>query len=170
MKEMKEVLKGKLVNTQFVEEEMIVDVKIMNAGAPRMILMDSGAPKSVVSKEWIEGYLNDMKVSEDEIQKKSCYTCFRMGETTYLSEVEIRFPIVLKTDSGDYMKRELTACIIDAARVNLLLERETIKECKLMIDHEENKLEFNKKDKKVKLIESKGGNLIAQLELVKNGR
>ena len=47
MKEMKEVLKGKLVNTQFVEEEMIVDVKIMNAGAPRMILMDSGAPKSV---------------------------------------------------------------------------------------------------------------------------
>ena len=128
MKEMKEVLKGKLVNTQFVEEEMIVDVKIMNAGAPRMILMDSGAPKSVVSKEWIEGYLNDMKVSEDEIQKKSCYTCFRMGETTYLSEVEIRFPIVLKTDSGDYMKRELTGCIIDADRVNLLLERETIKE------------------------------------------
>ena len=79
MKEMKEVLKGKLVNTQFVEEEMIVDVKIMNAGAPRMILMDSGAPKSVVSKEWIEGYLKDMKVSEDEIQKKSCYRCFKMG-------------------------------------------------------------------------------------------
>ena len=147
---------------------MIVYVKFMNAGAPRMMLIDSGAPNSVVSKEWrIEGYLKDIKVSEDEIQKKSCYTCFRMGETTYLSEVEIRFPIVLKTDSGDYMKRELTGCIIDADRVNLLLERETIKECKLMIDHEEDKLEFNKKDKKVKLIESKGGNLIAQLELVK---
>ena len=54
MKEMKEILKGKLVNTQFVEEEMIVDVKFMNTGAPRMMLMDSGAPKSVVSKEWIE--------------------------------------------------------------------------------------------------------------------
>ena len=63
--------------------------------------------------------------------------------------------------------RELTGCIIDADRVNLLLERETMKECKLMMDHEENKLEFNKKDKKVKLIESKGGNLIAQLKLVK---
>ena len=61
----------------------------------------------------------------------------------------------------------MTGCIIDADRVNLLLERETIKECKLMIDHEEDKLEFNKKDKKVKLIESKGGNLIAQLKLVK---
>ena len=50
MKEMKEVLKGKLVNTQFVEEEMIVDVKFMNAGAPRMMLMDSGSPNSVESK------------------------------------------------------------------------------------------------------------------------
>ena len=46
-----------------------------------------------------------------------------MGETTYLSEVEITFPIVLKTDSGDYIKRELTAYIIDADRVNSLLER-----------------------------------------------
>ena len=41
--------------------------------------------------------------------------------------------------------RELTGCIIDADRVNLLLERETMKECKLMIDHEENKLEFTRK-------------------------
>ena len=39
---------------------MIVDVKFMNAGAPRMMLMDSGSPNSVVSKEWIEGYLDDM--------------------------------------------------------------------------------------------------------------
>ena len=145
---------------------MIVDVKFMNAGTPRMMLIDSGAPKSVVSKEWIEGYLKDMKVSEDEIEKKSCCRHFRMGETTYLSEVEIRFPVVLKTDNGDYMKREVTAYIIDAYRVNFLLGRETMKERKLRIDREEDKLEFKDKDKKVKLIESKGGKLIAWLELV----
>ena len=134
MKEIKEMLKGKFVNTQFVEEEVIVDVKYVNAGAPRMMLIDSGAPKSVVSKEWIEGYLKDMKVCEDEIEKKSCCRRFRMGNMTYMSEVEIRFPIVLKTDNGDYMKRELTAYIIDADRVNFLLGRETIKEWKLRID------------------------------------
>ena len=145
---------------------MIVDVKYMNAGVPKMILIDCGAPKSVVSKEWIEGYLKDMKVDESEIEKKSCCRRFRMGETTYLSEVEIRFPIVLKTDNGDYMKREVTAYIIDADRVNFLLGRETIKEWRLRIDHEEDKLEFKEKDKKVGLIESKGGHLIAQLELV----
>ena len=99
MKEMKEMLKGKFVNTQFLEEEVIVDVKYMNAGAPRMMLIDSGAPKSVVSKEWIEGYLKDMKVGEDEIEKMSCCRRFRMGEMTYLSKVDLRFPIVLKSDN-----------------------------------------------------------------------
>ena len=130
---MKELLKCKLVNTQFVEE---------GAGAPRIMLIDSGAPKSVVSREWIEGYLKDMEVSEDEIKRKSCYRRFKMGETTYVSEVEIMFPIVLKTDSGDYLKRELTAYIIDADGVNFLLGRETIKDWKLRIDHDEDKLEF----------------------------
>ena len=165
-KYMKEMLKGKLINNHFVEEEVIVDVKYMNARAPRMMLIDSGAPKSVVSKEWIEGYLKDMKVDESEIEKKSCCRRFRMGETTYLSEVEIRFPIVLKTDNGDYMKREVTAYIIDADRGNFLLGRETIKEGKLRIDHEEDKLELKEKGKKVELIESKGGHSVVNLELV----
>ena len=59
------------------------------------------------------------------------------------------------------MKRKVTVHITD-----FLLGRETIKEWKLRIDHEEDKLEFKEKDKKVKLIESKGGHLIAQLVLV----
>ena len=154
-----------LHNEHFLEEDVFVDVKFINDGAPRMMLIDSGALKSVVSREWIEGYLKDMKVDEDEIEKKGCCR-FRMGVITYLNEVEIRFPIVLKTDNGDYMKREVTAYIIDADRVNFLLGRETIKEWKLRIDHEEDKLEFKEKGKKVELIESKGGHLIAQLELV----
>ena len=77
-------------------------MNLINDGAARMMLVDCGAPKSVVSREWIEGYLKDMKVDEDEIEKKSCYRQLRKGEMTYLSEVEIRFPIVLKTDNGDY--------------------------------------------------------------------
>ena len=55
----------------------------------------------------------------------------------------------MKTDSGDYIKRDLTAYIIDAERVNFLLGREAIKEWILRIDHEEDKLEFKEKDKKV---------------------
>ena len=119
--ELKEMIKGKVINGHFVEEEVIVNVNLMNEGAPKMMLIDSGAPKSVVSREWIDGYIKDMKVDESEIERKSCCRRFRMGETTYISEVEIRFPIVLKTDEGEYLKRKFTAYIIDAERVNFLL-------------------------------------------------
>ena len=36
----------------------------------QLMLIDSGAPKSVVSREWIDGYLKDMKVDESEIKKE----------------------------------------------------------------------------------------------------
>ena len=45
-----------------------------------------------------------------------------------------------------------------------MLERETIKEWRLKIDHEEEKLEF--KDKKVRLSTIKGENLMVILQLV----
>ena len=160
------ILESKLMNTQFVEEELTVDVMYVNEGAPKMMLLDSGAPKSVVSKEWIESYLKDMDVKEEEIKRKSCYRRFRMGETVYVSEVEMVFPIILKTDGEDYVKRELKAYVIDANGVNFLLGKETLKEWKVSIDYEKNKMEFKEKGKSVGLIELKGGHLLAQLELV----
>ena len=48
---MTELMRGKLINNYFVEKVVIVDVKYMNAGALKMILIDSGAPKSVVSRD-----------------------------------------------------------------------------------------------------------------------
>ena len=64
------------------------------------------------------------------------------------------------------MRRQITAYIIDAERVNFLLGRETIKEWRLKVDNEEDKFEFKEKGKKVGLIETEGGHLIAQLKLV----
>ena len=137
----------------------------MNAGAPRMMLIDSGAPKSVVSKEWIEGYLKDMKVSEDEIEKMNCCRHFRKRETTYLSEVEIRFPVVLKTLVMEIIWREVKVYIIDADSEFLSGKRNN-KGIEIDDRSWKDKQEFKEKDKKVKLIESKGWHLIAQLELV----
>ncbi len=93
---MEEMLKGKVINGHFVEEEVVIDVNFINDGSARMMIVDCGAAKSVVSREWIEGYLKDMKVDESKIRRKSCCRRFRMGETTYLSEIEITFQIALK--------------------------------------------------------------------------
>ena len=49
MEEMKEILKGKVINGHFVEEEVVIDVNFINNGAARMMLVDCGAQKLVVS-------------------------------------------------------------------------------------------------------------------------
>ena len=125
------MVKGKVINVHFIEEEVIVDINFINDGVPRMMLKDYGAPKSVVSREWIGGYLKDMKVGESEIKRRTCYRRFRMGETTYLSEVEITFPIVLKIEDGENMRRTVIVYIINAERVNFLFRKESIKDFEL---------------------------------------
>ena len=72
-KEFKELLnsqlsKNKLISTEFIEEDIIVDVKYGNGGPERMMLIDSGAPKSIVSKKWLEGYLKNVKKSISDCQ------------------------------------------------------------------------------------------------------
>ena len=89
-----------------------------------------------------------------------------MGDTTYLSEIEIRFPIVLKTDEGEYTKRRVTAYIIEAERVNFLLGKESIMDLDIMLDCPRHRIVFNKKGKMVETLESSGGHIVVNLELV----
>ena len=60
-------------------------------GSSSMMLIAMGEKKSVVSREWIREYLEDMKVYYSEIKEKSCCRRFRMGDTTYLNEEEMIF-------------------------------------------------------------------------------
>ena len=46
-KEIKEMLKNKLIETQFVEEEIIIDVKYVNKGTERMMLIDIHSRKNI---------------------------------------------------------------------------------------------------------------------------
>ena len=87
-----------------------------------------------------------------------------MGETTYLSEIKMKFPIVLKKDDGEYMGRQITAYIIDAERVNFLLGKESIKELDMMIDVPCGRKGFKEKEKKVETKESNRGHIVVNLE------
>ena len=64
------------------------------------------------------------------------------------------------------MRRQVTAYIIDAERVNFLLGRESIKELDMMLDLPRDRIIFEGKGKKVETAESKGGHLVVNLELV----
>ena len=71
----------------------------------------------------------------------------------------------MKTDDGEYMRRKVTAYIIDAERVNLL-GKESIKELDIMIDVPGERIVFKEKEKKVETKESNGGHIVVNLELV----
>ena len=70
LQEIKEMLKT--INTQYVDEKIVIDVKYVNEGQEILMLIDSGAPKSIVSSRWFEGYLKDTKVEENDVKRKDC--------------------------------------------------------------------------------------------------
>ena len=83
-----------------------------------------------------------------------------------MSEVEITFPIMLKTEDGEYMRRIVIAYIINAERVNFLLGKDSIKELDIMVDVPGDRIMFKQKEKKVETKESAGGPILVNLELV----
>ena len=51
-------------------------MNLITEGKARMMLVDCEAPKSVIDRDWMEGYLKYMKVDESEIKRRSCYRRF----------------------------------------------------------------------------------------------
>ena len=74
-----------------------------------------------------------------------------MGKTLYLSKTEVTFPIIMKTENDDYVKKSVTANVTNSEEVNFLCGRETTKRWKIKVDMGEDKLEFKEQGKIVKL-------------------
>ena len=121
-------MKKLTINTQFVEEEIVIDVKYVEKEIENMMVIDSGAPVSLMSSTWFQNYLKESKVDNEEVQKSSSNQRFRLGKTPYISKEKVTFPVVMKTDSNDFIKRELTANIIESNEVNFLCGEETLME------------------------------------------
>ena len=83
-----------------------------------------------------------------------------------MSGVEEEFPIVLETDEDDFVKRRLTANVIQLDDVKFLCRMETIKEWRTKVDFEDDRLKFKDKGKNVEIAESEGDHLMAKLELM----
>ena len=81
-----------------------------------------------------------------------------------MSKEKVCFPVVLKTDKGDLIQREVTANIIESEEVTFLCGEQTLMEWNTVLDFAEQKLGFKEQEKNVVLI--KGSHLLAKLELV----
>ena len=54
-----EMLNTNPVNVKYVEEEIIIDIKFVEASIGRRMIVDSGAPMSIVSANWLKTYIKE---------------------------------------------------------------------------------------------------------------
>merc|ERR1712074_396073 len=164
IKKIEEMLKKVTISTQYVEEEIFIDVKYVQKEIDTTMIIDSGAPVSLISSAWFANYISEAKVDNEEISKSSSNRRFRLGKTPYISTEKVTFPVVIKTDDNDFMKRIVTANVIQSNEVNFLCGEETLVDWRTVLDFEEKKLGFKDPQKKVDLI--KESHLVVKLELV----
>merc|ERR1712090_34556 len=165
IKKIEEMLKKVTINTQYVEEEYCIDIKYVQKEFDNTMIIDSGAPVSLMSSTWFDNYIEEAKVDNEDIAKSSSNRRFRLGKTPYISTEKVTFPVVMKTDDNDFMKRKVTANLIQSNKVNFLCGEETLRDWRTVLDFEESKLGFKDPQfKKVDLI--KKSHLVVKLELV----
>ena len=57
-----------MIDMQLVEEKTIIYIKYFNAYTDIIVLIDSGARKSIMTSRWLEEYLRDGKVSNEDVK------------------------------------------------------------------------------------------------------
>merc|ERR1712030_136912 len=159
-----EMLKKVTINTQYVEEEIFIDVKYVQKETDNNMIIDSGAPVSLLSTTWLRNYMKEAKVGRESIKQASSNRRFRLGKTLYASTRTVTFPIVMKTDDNDLIKCDVTANVIESDEVNFLCGEATLKAWKTILDFEEEKLGFKDVNKMVQL--TRQSHLVVKLQLV----
>merc|ERR1712090_11523 len=85
IKKIEEMLKQVTINTQYVEEEYCIDIKYVQKDFDNTMIIDSGAPVSLISTAWLANYIEESKVDNGEIVRTSSSRRFRLGKTPYIS-------------------------------------------------------------------------------------
>ena len=55
------------MGTKFVEEETIIDLKLVDRSVIDLIIIDIGTPVSLVRRGWIDRYLKETKVYKSKV-------------------------------------------------------------------------------------------------------
>ena len=130
------------------------------------MILDSGAPLSIVGSNWFENYIKVARVKSEDISYKDSARRFRLGETLYTSKKEVKFPIVMKIEENDYIRREVKANVIDFDGISILCGLNTMTDWDTSIRFRRRELEFVEQGKNTPLTISVGGHMIVDLERV----
>ena len=87
---------------------------------------------------------------------KSCLRKFRFGENGYVSTREVKIPIIMLTQMGTELKKDVIASLIGKEEELFLCRLIKLVYWKETVFYEENKLEFTFQSKRVKWRFQKG--------------
>ena len=173
MKEVKELLK-KTNNVRFVAEENS-EIEInhpLNVHFTKEVdeveamIVDTGCPRSVVGREWLEKYLafNDVKI--EDLESKPCSQNFRFGNgPPYRSTEKIGLPVTWKEKDSEnnFVKMIVETYVIGAKNIPLLFGKNTQKEWKADFLHDDVMVINLHKPKRFQLHDTEGGHWALQL-------
>ena len=86
-----------------------------------------------------------------------------MGENIYLSNRGITFPVRMKTENDDYIRRMITVSIVDREDELFLCGLKTLIEWKAAVFYEKSEMMFDETKKRVYMNISGGGHQLVKL-------
>ena len=137
--ETKRWLENEVEEDEEEEDDTAIDVRYVGSRGDRMVL-DSGAPVSIVSQDWLKRYLENIGMSEEDLEKFSDIKRIRLGETVYVSKERMTMPVWMETETGELMREEVEANIIDSKEVGFLCREETLRDWKTILHFKRRRL------------------------------
>ena len=169
---MAKIIDEKVINAKFVETDF-VEVDWSNEKAnifftkdidnPNEMVVDCGAPKSLIGEKCLSEYLKSNYCDKNDIERFRCKQKFKFGPShIYLSTEKVNIPIMLE-DKNIFAKQYVEAYVIQAD-VPFLLGLNTMKNWRVLMDMEKDEMIFREIDKNVKMIRNDGGHLTVPLQ------
>ena len=119
--------------------------------------VDSGAPKNVSSRHYVEEYMIEYGISEDDVVRTKTNKRFTFGPSkVFESEEVIELPMFLENENGEEVLEKAEVYVVDA-RIPLLIGYEYLEKQGAVIDVGKKILTFEKSGNKYKIKKTSGG-------------
>ena len=148
-------------------EEHCVRELFWTKNEKKSILLDSGAPKSVVGQEWFQEYIQENNLKESDIKKQNVTETFKFGAGgLFESKIQVEIPFKIKDNEGDISEVKMKTCIVDHD-IPFLCGRDNIENLGVTIDFSQKTIVFKKMEgREYKVRNSQAGHYVIDFERV----
>jgi hypothetical protein len=130
------------------------------------MIIDTGCPKSLVGKKWLDEYMKEMKINKDDIKREECKETFKFGPSKiYEAREKVDIPTKVKTKEDKIENITVEAYIIQNEEIPLLCGKDMLEKWSTVINLREKDITIRKYDQlhKIKSYFTKKNHLMISL-------